>query len=208
MTSKTKILQALEEILLTKGAGAVSVRHVCQQAGVNHGLVPHYFGNKEGMLKAGLKFIADRKIKRLLEAVQNGGPETMVVNFTDALAKDKQFSKVLIEFHLLAGQSEVLAEALAAVFASRTVLLMTAFGLDRPTALFFQSSIIGIQVMRSTCGQEYVEMAAQRLSKEFLSVSDISPESIQSALQMIETTAGKGLPGVDEPMENLPGDQT
>jgi len=205
MTSKTKILQALEEILLTQGAGVVTVRLVCQAAGVNHGLVPHYFGNKEGLLKAGLRFIADRKIRTLLEAVKDCDRAMMVETFTKALTRDRKFAKMLLEFHVLAGQSKALAETLSEIVSSRTRLLMTAFCLDRPTALFFQSSIIGIQLMRSACGQEYVEMAAKELAEQMAEKSQISPESVQRTIKFIEEVASQETPSVGKNINPLSG---
>lgn len=53
--SSQKTMQALIEaairLLDRRGGGDVSVREIAAEAGVNHGLVHHYFGSKEGLLR-------------------------------------------------------------------------------------------------------------------------------------------------------------
>jgi len=186
MNSKTKILQALEGILLSDGAAAVTVRSVCQKAGVNHGLVPHYFGNKEGLLTSGLQFIANRKIKELLQAAHDPDSAKIAEKFAHALTDDNQFPQVLMEFSVLARQSSKLAQVLGKLIASRTQILATAFGLKREQAMFFQSSIIGIQVMKSMCGKDFVAPAAQELFTRLHQETQISPERVEQAIHMIE----------------------
>jgi AcrR family transcriptional regulator len=47
MSSKDKLIEAARQCLLERGHQACSVKAIAQQAGVNHGLVHHYFGSKE-----------------------------------------------------------------------------------------------------------------------------------------------------------------
>ena len=47
-------MRAAGELLSEVGTRATTVRAVAARAGVNHGLVHHYFGNKDGLLRAAM----------------------------------------------------------------------------------------------------------------------------------------------------------
>jgi AcrR family transcriptional regulator len=49
-----KLIAAAGEMLAEVGPRATSVRAVAQRAGVNHGLVHHYFGSKDALLSAAM----------------------------------------------------------------------------------------------------------------------------------------------------------
>ena len=49
-----KLIAAAGEMLAEVGPRALSVRAVAQRAGVNHGLVHHYFGSKDALLRAAM----------------------------------------------------------------------------------------------------------------------------------------------------------
>ncbi|MDH4120834.1 MAG: TetR/AcrR family transcriptional regulator [Deltaproteobacteria bacterium] len=50
--TKRKLLQAAKEILIEQGHAAATVMAIARRAGVNHGLIIHYFGSKEGLFVA------------------------------------------------------------------------------------------------------------------------------------------------------------
>ena len=52
--SEERLIVAAGELLSELGPRALSVRGVAERAGVNHGLVHHYFGGKEGLLQAAM----------------------------------------------------------------------------------------------------------------------------------------------------------
>ena len=49
------LIVAAAELLGEIGPRATSVRDIAARAGVNHGLVHHYFGGKDGLLREGMK---------------------------------------------------------------------------------------------------------------------------------------------------------
>ncbi len=49
MGTKEKLIDAADRCLLERGAHATCVKAVAECAGVNHGLIHHYFGSKEGL---------------------------------------------------------------------------------------------------------------------------------------------------------------
>ena len=52
--SEQKLINAAAEMLGEVGPRAMSVRGIAERAGVNHGLVHHYFGGKDGLLQAAM----------------------------------------------------------------------------------------------------------------------------------------------------------
>ena len=52
--AEEKLIRAAGELLSEVGPRAASVRAVAARAGVNHGLVHHYFGSKEALLRAAM----------------------------------------------------------------------------------------------------------------------------------------------------------
>ena len=52
--AEERLLVAAGELLGEVGPRSMSVRNVAERAGVNHGLVHHYFGGKDGLLQAAM----------------------------------------------------------------------------------------------------------------------------------------------------------
>ena len=52
--AEEKLIAAAADLLGEVGPRAMSVRMVAERAGVNHGLVHHYFGSKEGLMRAAM----------------------------------------------------------------------------------------------------------------------------------------------------------
>lgn len=75
MSTAVRGRAASEQALITAAAGlfaevgpnAVSVRAIAERAGVNHGLVHHYFGSKAGLVQAVLEQLADQSAAAIRE---------------------------------------------------------------------------------------------------------------------------------------------
>lgn len=74
------LIKAGGELFAEKGLAAVSVRDVATKAKVNHGLVHHYFGSKEDLLRAvvvrlseDLRALSAERFDELFEAVGGSG---------------------------------------------------------------------------------------------------------------------------------------
>jgi AcrR family transcriptional regulator len=52
--SEERLVQAAADLLGEVGPRAMTVRGVAERAGVNHGLVHHYFGGKDGLMRAAM----------------------------------------------------------------------------------------------------------------------------------------------------------
>ena len=55
---KAALIDAACQMLAEVGPNAMSVRSVAKRAGVNHGQVHHYFGNKQGLINAAVHRLA------------------------------------------------------------------------------------------------------------------------------------------------------
>ena len=74
---KTRLLEALDELLADEHPEAVSLRSVARRAGVSHGLPGYYFGDRRGMLTAyatqGYAMLSHR-LAKALRRVAKGSP--------------------------------------------------------------------------------------------------------------------------------------
>ena len=52
--TEDRLLAAAGDLLVEVGPHGATVREIARRAGVNHGLVHHYFGSKEGLLRAAM----------------------------------------------------------------------------------------------------------------------------------------------------------
>lgn len=67
------LIEAASDLLAEVGPRATSVRDVATRAGVNHGQVHHYFGGKQGLLKAAMRQMAHRHFEAI-NALSDGRP--------------------------------------------------------------------------------------------------------------------------------------
>lgn len=65
--SENALVSAAADLFDEVGPNAVSVRAIAERAGVNHGLVHHYFGSKAGLVQATLERLADESAAAIRE---------------------------------------------------------------------------------------------------------------------------------------------
>lgn len=189
--SRTKILAAFAALLLEEGAQEISIRKVAKRAEVNHGLVHHYFGSKDGLLVAGMRFMADQKIRSLLQAVVQMPPDQLAEGMCRLLVEDPDFPRFLQEMASLSRQSPGMAESLREIVTSRATLLQVAFGLSQEQAVYFQATIAGLQFLKSLTGSSFIAPGAQELMRRFQEVAEFSGERLEKALLLVETLADR-----------------
>lgn len=62
---RASLVAAASELFAARGTAAVSVREIAERAGVNHGLIHHYFHSKQGLIDATLEELAAQATKSL-----------------------------------------------------------------------------------------------------------------------------------------------
>ena len=89
--SEEKLIIAAAELLGEVGPRTMSVRAIADRAGVNHGLVHHYFGGKDGLLRAAMKWLVEEHADF---AKQQSGGSPMPVPL--ALTSDQRYLRAVV----------------------------------------------------------------------------------------------------------------
>lgn len=99
--AEERLIDAAADLLGEVGPRAMSVRQVAERAGVNHGLVHHYFSGKDGLLRAAMsRLVADHE--RWARDVAAGGPFPAPF----ALARDQRYLRAVVRA-LLDGETDL-----------------------------------------------------------------------------------------------------
>ncbi|MGA0862511.1 MAG: TetR family transcriptional regulator [Ilumatobacteraceae bacterium] len=101
VSAEQRLVEAAAEMLAEVGPRAMSVRQVAERAGVNHGLVHHYFGGKDGLLRAAMRrLVSDHE--RWAREVSGGGPFPVPM----ALGGDQRYLRAVVR-SLLDGETDL-----------------------------------------------------------------------------------------------------
>ncbi|MDH5752295.1 MAG: TetR/AcrR family transcriptional regulator [Deltaproteobacteria bacterium] len=162
-TTRDKLLAAARECLLRYGHEKSSVKKIAQAAGVNHGLVHHYFGSKEEMLAQVLDVEAAEIKRRALSVKQRAD---MVPGFvTPEWLRNTERMQLLAEFFAMARHAPLVAEKLREILPDRRKMLMQAWGMDDAMAALVQGVVFGLGVQKSVDPTTPAEAAAELLSR-------------------------------------------
>lgn len=80
--TEERLVVAAAELLAEIGPRSMTVRAIAERAGVNHGLVHHYFGGKDGLVRAAMtRLVMDHAERARTRA--NGGPLPAALGLVD-----------------------------------------------------------------------------------------------------------------------------
>lgn len=147
MNAKEKILQAAVQILIEEGPQGFSIRKVTGLAGVNHGLVPHYFGDKEGLILEMIVFRTAQVDQPLDEEVQS--PEALRELLLERVLGSEELSRFLGMVVILSKEYDSVASLMARITERRRRQFMRALGIDQEGATLLQTGIMGLVLQRS-----------------------------------------------------------
>lgn len=88
---RAALIEAAAELLSSKGDA--SVRAIAERAGVNHGLVHHYFGGKAALRTAALEHLSGKLAERIAHVPDE--PLALASAALDAITSDDRFLRVL-----------------------------------------------------------------------------------------------------------------
>jgi len=170
MTTQDRILTAAKDLLLEKGPTSLSVRSIAQFAGVNHGLIHHYFGSKEGMLAEMIKretgFVLDR-IKKRLTGIQT--PASASEAFVEEIIVHPEFGKIFPQIIPLVLEYPSLKNTLAEVFQHRRQFLSERLGISNPSdILILQAGFLGLSLVSLIDESAKINEALARIFELFL----------------------------------------
>lgn len=143
-TSREKLIAAAKRCLVEKGHGACSVKDIAAEAGVNHGLVHHYFGSKEGLWVA----MMQREAEIIQRAIEEVSEQDFVEGFyLPEILKNPNRIRAFIELLGLSMIYPRVREELKEIFRLRRQELGTRLNLQSPeTSLLVFSAFFGMAV--------------------------------------------------------------
>lgn len=106
--AEERLISAAADLLGEVGPQALSVRAVADRAGVNHGLIHHYFGGKSGLLQAAMTRLVQEHAVYAMEC-SNGNPVPAAL----ALTNDQRYLRAVVR-SVLDGEMELALTELSA----------------------------------------------------------------------------------------------
>ncbi|MFI0352374.1 TetR family transcriptional regulator [Actinomadura sp. 9N407] len=95
--TREAILAAARELFAEKGYDGASLRAIARTAGVDPALVHHFFGNKEGVFVAAMRFPVDPSelVPRIMAAPRDRLGETLVRTFLEVWTDDERRAPIM-----------------------------------------------------------------------------------------------------------------
>lgn len=158
--TKEKILVGARTCLLTEGAAETSVKAIARTAGVNHGLVHHYFESKADLMLAVMKRERETLEERLLPSLTES-LESKKVPPADLLGPEG--IRLIIEFLAMADTVPGIAEQVEEIFNHRVELFSSLLSVEKEQAMVITGGIIGLTIMHSIVPTLPIEKAVKAL---------------------------------------------
>lgn len=127
--AKEALLDAAERMLVDVGYAAITTRKLGEEAGVNHGLIHHYFGSSDALLVQALERFTERLLERQRVLYSSDLPfldkwRSAMVHLVE---DDVRYEKVWLELQALAWNRPDLRVRLAVVNREWRAVLTEAF---------------------------------------------------------------------------------
>jgi len=172
MNSKERLIQAARDQLIEVGEAGSSVKAIARRAGVNHGLVHHYFGSKEHLWVAVLDK-EEREIREELDgAIEEASEDFLRKFYLPNLIGNPHRMRLIIEFFAVAKKYDSAAKALGNLFRLRRETFGRLFNLDDPaTPLLVLGAFLGMALQSHMDPELEIAPAAEQLLKLITSQS-------------------------------------
>ncbi|MDH5559569.1 MAG: TetR/AcrR family transcriptional regulator [Deltaproteobacteria bacterium] len=144
MDTKEKILVGAKRLLLKKGQQGFTVRGVAEEAGVNHGLVHHYFGSKENMILEMIEYENCAIMPLLRQPEKTEDHEAFKEKFVQNVVKDPDKVRMIVEFYNMGQSLPAVREKLKESIIKRREMMSQVFGItDEVDKKLFQALFFG-----------------------------------------------------------------
>ena len=160
MSSREKLIEATRRAILHQGHGSVTVKSIAKEAGLNHGLIHHYFGSKENLFVEVIRDI-DRVFREGLAAQTSKGDLTGFIS-KKFLGQDESMGLV-VEFMAMARTMPEVKKAVAQVIQHRKAYFAKFLQLEEHQAHLFMTSILGSVLLKNVGEPVDVERILKKL---------------------------------------------
>ena len=185
------LLAAACDLLAEFGPKVMSVRNVARRAGVNHGQVYHYFGGKDGLIRAAMRRLA---AQHLDNALKRAGGRPIPPSLT--LGQDTQYLKAVVRMVLDGDLATAALEIEDGVSVPRRVLthLTELYNLDQPST----------DLKVAFAAMAALELGWAAMEPFVLLISDVGSaeeaakirEGVSRIARSIVEQTGPGVPGI------------
>ena len=162
MNSREKLLAATRACLLELGHGATTIKAIATRAGVNHGLIHHYFGSKENLVLE----VVSMEQKTLLEKVTSQPNENVIPTIIRELVENPERAGLFVEILSLAGQMPQAAEGVRNALRVRDEMIHKKMGVEDPGLRWLVgSALLGLALTRRIEPNVPVDKVVQQIHK-------------------------------------------
>lgn len=158
--TRERLLDAARDCLIERGHAACPVKLIAARAGVNHGLVHHYFGSKERLWLE----VVQREAASVREALPTRREAFMDDFYRPAFLQHPDCMRLVVEFLGLAKAMPSVRDALREHLRVNREVLWRQLGLaDEATATLVFGAAFGLAIQRGLDIDLPVEAAVERL---------------------------------------------
>lgn len=159
-STRDKLIQAARQCLIEKGHGACPIKEIAARAGVNHGLVHHYFGSKERLWLEVIRR-ESASIQPLMEVPEAGFVESFLV--PEFLRRPERI-RLIVEMLSMSREYPSISDEVKEIFRRRAKFIQNLLGIGDPTiALMTVSAFFGLAVQAMVDPELPVEDAAREI---------------------------------------------
>lgn len=164
MKTKDKIIKGAKDFLLREGQAGFTVRAIAKEAGVNPGLVHHYFGSKENLIIALIDIEAEAPFSKLKESIVGKSAQEIMSDVLKSYFLNKEFVNLLLEFINLAQHSEIVKVKVRSIMSNRKDFITGMLGIEDPVdKTVLAGGLLGIVLQSRILDEIDIEISVQRL---------------------------------------------
>lgn len=159
MGSRKKLLDAAATCLQEQGSHSASIKAIAGIAGVNHGLIHHYFGSKEGLFIE----LVQCMFSDFLPSEDSPLPclESFIHHYREVILPR---NRLLVEMRALAYHMPLLAEELVKLSRKQREALGLALGIDSPESQIVLAAFFsGLGMLTGIDSEIDLEAALKRI---------------------------------------------
>jgi AcrR family transcriptional regulator len=174
--TRKKLLEGAQKCLVQEGFRKTSVKAIARYAGVNHGLVHHYFGSKEELLAALVQAVANGESRPFSSGANVVMPPTGEVSVLgseeiETFAKKKlvphltsDYNKFVMEMLIMSAEMPLVAEQIRTLLNKRREWFGQLLGIHDPgLLLLITGALMGLMLQYKLDSSIDLEKAVTKL---------------------------------------------